>query len=578
MNKLPKSFTDLDANTTPTPELDSELERELLRAYIDSANDGIFVICDEMKFHVANPLLEEWLGLDEAELIAHGRRIPITELFGSTETEELFCSQFKQVLQGKPACFEAALNPPNGVQRWVEYSLSRVRLDVGDLVIGILRDVTERRRLHTTLQHNASHDDLTGLFNRREFQARLNALVDTAHTSGGQHALVYVDLDQFKVVNDTCGHLAGDELLRGLGVCLNALVKDKGVLARLGGDEFGLLLNNMPIEQAMAVAEALCDAVAAYRFTWQEQHFEITASIGVRAITAETVSADDVLSAADAACYVAKDQGRNRAQLYFGGKACAGKRQEMQWVGKIQKALEENRLQIWQQSILDLAAQGATQFEVLLRLVNEQGGIVAPGQFFPAAERYGLMPAIDRWVINHLLLDTQQAGLRAALENRTVTRCAINLSGASLNDDRFVEYLEAILKHNPLLCSALCFEITETVAVANFGRAREVINTVKQFGCQFALDDFGSGMSSFGYLKNLPVDYLKIDGSLVRQIDSNPTDLAMLDAINRIGQVLSLKTVAEFVESERSLQLLRDIGVNYAQGYAIHRPELLTWK
>ncbi|MBU1190609.1 MAG: EAL domain-containing protein [Gammaproteobacteria bacterium] len=539
--------------------MDSELERELLRAYIDSANDGIFVICDEMKFHVANPLLEQWLGLGEAELTAHGRRIPITELFGSAETEALFCSQFIKVLQGKPASFEAALNPPKGTPRWVEFSLSRVQLEVGDLVIGILRDVTERRRLHTTLQHNASHDDLTGLLNRREFQMRLNALVDTAHTRGGQHALIYVDLDQ-------------------LGVCLNALVKDQGVLARLGGDEFGLLLNDIPIEQAMAVAEALCDAVAAYRFTWQEQHFDITASIGVRAITAETVSAEDVLSAADAACYVAKDQGRNRAQLYFGGKACAGKRQEMQWVGKIQKALEENRLQIWQQSILNLSAQGATQFEVLLRLVDEQGGIVAPGQFFPAAERYGLMPAIDRWVINHLLLDAQHAGLRAALDNQTVTRCAINLSGASLNDDRFVEYLEAILKRNPLLCSALCFEITETVAVANFGRAREVINTVKQFGCQFALDDFGSGMSSFGYLKNLPVDYLKIDGSLVRQIDSNPTDLAMLDAINRIGQVLGLQTVAEFVESERSLQLLRDIGVNYAQGYAIHRPELLAWR
>lgn len=577
MSKLRTSLTDDTVSTTPKPELDSELERELLRAYIDSANDGILVLCDEMKFHVANPLLEQWLGLDEAELTAHGRRIPITELFGSEETEALFCSQFKQALQGKPACFEAALNPPKGMPRWVECSLSRVQLEVGELVIGILRDVTEHRHLHSVLQHNASHDDLTGLLNRREFQLRLTALVDSAQSKGDQHALVYVDLDQFKVINDTCGHLAGDELLRGLGACLNSLVKEQGVIARLGGDEFGLLLYNIPIEQAMAVAEALCDAVAAYRFSWQEQHFEITASIGVRAITADTVSAEDALSAADAACYVAKDQGRNRVQLYFGGKACAGKRLEMQWVGKIQKALEENRLQIWQQRILDLSAQGSHQFEVLLRLVDEQGGIVAPGQFFPAAERYGLMPAIDRWVINHLLLDAQHAGLRAALENRNVTRCAINLSGASLNDDRFLEYLEAILKRNPLLCSSLCFEITETVAVANFGRAREVIQTIKQFGCQFALDDFGSGMSSFGYLKNLPVDYLKIDGSLVRQVDSNPTDLAMLDAINRIGQVLGLQTVAEFVESQRTLQLLRDIRINYAQGYAIHRPELLIW-
>lgn len=556
-------------------QLDPELERELLRAYIDSANDGIFVVCDEMKFHVANPLLQQWLGVTEAELTAHGQRIPITELLGSAEGQALFCSEFQRVLDGHPVCFEAAMNPPKGASRWVEYSMNRVRLEVGDLVIGILRDVTERKNLHTTLQHNASHDDLTGLLNRREFQSRLIAMVDAAQTGGGQHALIYVDLDQFKVVNDTCGHQAGDELLCGLGLCLKSMVKDQGCIARLGGDEFGLLVQDTPIEQVMAVAEALCDVVAAYRFVWQDRHFEITASIGVCAINAETVSAEDVLSAADAACYVAKDQGRNRAQLYFGGKACAGKRQEMQWVGKIQTALEENRLQIWQQRILDLSSQSTRGFEVLLRLVDEQGGIVAPGQFFPAAERYGLMPAIDRWVVNHLLLDTQHVGLRAGLEDGSVTRCSINLSGASLNDDRFLEFLEAALRRNPALCSALCFEITETVAVANYGRAREVIQTIKQFGCQFALDDFGSGMSSFGYLKNLPVDYLKIDGSLVRQIDTNPTDLAMLDAINRIGQVLGLQTVAEFVESERTLQLLGDIGIDFAQGYAIHRPELL---
>lgn len=573
MNK--RAVPQSDRGVAPT--LDLELERELLRAYIDSANDGIFVVCDEMKFHVANPLLVKWLGIAEAELTAHGQRVPITELFGSAETQAQFDTQFKRVLLGHPVRFEGALNPRKAIPRWVEFSMNRVSLEVGDMVIGILRDITERQRLHTTLKHNASHDDLTGLLNRREFQIRLHALVDAAHTHGGQHALIYIDLDQFKVINDTCGHQAGDELLRGLGICLRPLLQEQDVIARLGGDEFGLLVHDMPIEKVMAVAESLCEAVAAYRFCWQERHFEITASIGVRAINAETVSAEDVLSAADAACYVAKDQGRNRAQLYFGGKACAGKRQEMQWVGKIQKALEENRFQLWQQRILNLTEPETDEFEVLLRLVDEEGGIVAPGQFFPAAERYGLMPAIDRWVINNLFLNDEHARLRVALQNRRVARCAINLSGASLNDDRFLEFLEMALRRNPELASTLCFEITETVAVANFGRAREVIQTVKQFGCQFALDDFGSGMSSFGYLKNLPVDYLKIDGSLVRQIDTNPTDLAMLDAINRIGQVLNLQTVAEFVESERSLQLLRDIGINYAQGYAIHRPERLIW-
>lgn len=567
--------------TDDVPIPDPDLERALLRAYIDSANDGIFVVCDEMKFHVANPLLVEWLGVSELELTAHGRRIPITELFGSAESETLFCNHFQQVLLGQSVRFETALSPPNGLQRWVEISMNRVGLEVGEMVIGILRDVTERKRMHSVLQHYASHDDLTGLLNRREFQQRLKALVDTARMHGGQHALIYVDLDQFKVVNDTCGHQAGDELLRRLGVRLQGLIQGQDVIARLGGDEFGVLLHDVPIEQVMELAESLCDVVSAYRFDWEDRSFEVTASIGVRAINAETVSAEDVLSAADAACYVAKDQGRNRVQLYFGGKACAGKRQEMEWVGKIQKALEDDRLQIWQQRILDLSADGlagpSDQFEVLLRLIDEEGGVVAPGQFFPAAERYGLMPAIDRWVINHLLLGAPNEGLQSASKSGVITRCAINLSGASLNDDKFLEFLEMALQQTSVIGSALCFEITETVAVANFGRAREVMQAFKRFGCQFALDDFGSGMSSFSYLKNLPVDLLKIDGALVRQIHSNAADLAMLDAINRIGQVLGLQTVAEFVETEDTLKLLRDIGMNFAQGYAIHRPEPLVW-
>ncbi|MHB1215410.1 MAG: putative bifunctional diguanylate cyclase/phosphodiesterase [Thiobacillus sp.] len=558
-----------------TQGLEPEIENALLRAYINSANDGIFVVCDEMKFHVANPLLSTWLGIGEAELTAHGRRVPITDLFGLAESEALFREHFQQVLHGQTARFDAEINPPRGTPRWLEISMNRVQLEVGELVIGILRDITERRLAQTALQHHASHDDLTGLANRREFQHRLNTLVSTVRSDPGPHALIYVDLDQFKLVNDSCGHPAGDELLRQLGVRLKQVTKRRDVIARLGGDEFGLLLHDQSIEEAMRVAESLCETVADYRFVWGERSFDVTASVGLCAIDRDTTSAEEALSAADAACYVAKDRGRNRVQLYFGGAACAGKRQEMDWVHRLKKALDENRFQMWQQHIRDLGEEAGTSgghLEVLLRLIDEDGTIIAPGQFFPAAERYGLMPAIDRWVIQHLLLSEQSGHLLAEMARSSATECAINLSGASLNDDKFLGFLENALHRTAIPGQALCFEITESVAVNNFGRIREVMQTLKQFGCQFALDDFGSGMSSFSYLKNLPVDYLKIDGSLVRNIVEDPADFAMVEAINRIGGALGLKTVAEFVETEACLQRLSDIGIDYAQGYFIHRP------
>ncbi|WP_081601607.1 putative bifunctional diguanylate cyclase/phosphodiesterase [Thiobacillus denitrificans] len=560
------------------PSLEPEIERELLRAYIDSANDGIFVVCDEMKFHVANPLMATWIGISETELTAHGQRMPITELLGPTETEALFREHFRTALEGRATRFEMEINPPRGEPRWVEISMNRVRLNNGELVIGILRDVTERRMLQTTLQHHVSHDDLTGLVNRREFQQRLQALVDSVKTNRGSHVLAYIDLDQFKLVNDTCGHLAGDELLRLLGQQLKQLTNRRDVVARLGGDEFGLLLYDRPIEEGMRVAEALRTAMAGYRFAWDGRSFEVTASVGLCAVGDDTVSAEDALSAADAACYVAKDQGRNRVQLYLGGTACTGRRQEMQWVARLQKALDENRFQIWQQQILDLRrapGEGAGHVEMLLRLIGEDGAIVAPDRFFPAAERYGLMPAIDRWVVQHLLLDEQHGGLQAEMARTSATHCAINLSGASLNDDMFMAFLEDALRRTTLAGDRLCFEITETVAVTHFGRTREVMHAIKQFGCRFALDDFGSGMSSFSYLKNLPVDYLKIDGTLVRHIVEDAADFAMVEAINRVGAALGLKTIAEFVESEAALRRLREIGVDYAQGYAIHRPQPL---
>lgn len=558
--------------------LEPEIERELLRAYIDSANDGIFVVCDEMKFHVANPLLANWLATDESVLTAHGHRYPITEFFGQPDTVALFSEQFQIVLKGQSARFEVLLNPPRGEARWVEISLNRVRMEVGVLVIGVVRDIGEHRKLQSALKYHASHDDLTGLVNRREFQLRLHALVAARHNDPGPHALIYIDLDQFKVVNDTCGHIAGDELLRQLGERLGALIQSRDLIARLGGDEFGVLLHGVSIDQASDMAETICKVVAEHRFEWDARRYDLTASIGLCAINSDTQSAEEALSAADAACYVAKDKGRNRAQVYFGGVACKGKREEMLWVSRLQEALDENRFEIWQQRVLDLrrdAVTGTHHFEALLRLVDKDGSVIVPGQFFPAAERYGLMPAIDRWVIKHLLLNDQNNCLHTEMRRRGATHCAINLSGASLNDDKFLVFLEDALRCTTLPGRTVCFEITETVAVNSFGRIREVMQTFKQFGCQFALDDFGSGMSSFSYLKNLPVDYLKIDGSLVRNIVTDAADFAMVEAFSRVGEALGLKTVGEFVETEATLQRLRDIGIDFAQGYAIHKPEPL---
>jgi diguanylate cyclase (GGDEF)-like protein/PAS domain S-box-containing protein len=559
--------------------LEPEIERDLLRAYIDSADDGIFVVCDEMKLHVANPRLQAWLGISEAELIAHGRRVPVDQLFGVAETARQFRTHFDPVLRGQPVRFEAEMRPPRGDARWLEISMNRVQIDSGQLVVGILRDVTERRALQRALQHHASHDDLTGLANRREFQQRLVRLVDAARRDGGQHALIYVDLDQFKVVNDTCGHSAGDELLRQLGRRLRETAGPGDLIARLGGDEFGLLLADRAVDAAMDAAHALCATVARQRFALQGRIFEVTASVGVCAIDKDAISAEEVLSSADAACYVAKDEGRNRAQLYLGDTTCTDKRQEMGWVSRLHRALEEDRFEIWQQRIVDLEATpddaGDSHVELLLRLIDEDGGIVAPCRFLTAAERYGLMPAIDRWVIGHLLLGGRGSGLHGELARHPRTHFGINLSGASLNDDKFLEFVEDALQRTAVPGAALCFEITETVAIANFARVSEVMARLKQFGCRFALDDFGSGMSSFSYLKHLPVDSLKIDGTLVRNIVVDAADRAMVDAINRVGHALGLRTVAEFVEAAPTLDALRAIGVDFAQGDAIHRPEPL---
>ncbi len=560
-------------NTRDMP--DSDFHLSLLRAYIDSANDGIFVVCDEMKFHVANRLLASWLGETEETLSAHQRRLPITRFFGDTDNKKLFKKQFQTVLGGKPVRFECRLKPKHGEPRWVEISMNKVNVEAGDLVIGVVRDITERTEMMALVNHHARYDDLTGLVNRREFERRLNELFESAQSRNAEHVLLYLDLDQFKIVNDTCGHMAGDELLRQLSARTREHIRANDTMARLGGDEFGVLLESCSVERGLEIAETLRRTIAGFRFQWEQHSFDVGVSIGACAITHDSESPSTILSNADAACYVAKDKGRNRVQLYFGGRDDMLKRAEMSWVTRLNRALEENRLCLYYQKIVPIIAprEGSEHFEVLLRLIDEAGNVVTPGIFLPAAEKYNLMPVIDRWVVRHLLSGNDEFQRR--LNAGGNVSCSINLSGASLNDEQFPAFLKEQIASSRIPPRALCFEITETVTISNLPRASAFMRELKEIGCCISLDDFGSGMSSFGYLKSLPVDYLKIDGLLVKNIANDLTDLAMVESINRIGHIMGLRTIAEFVENDAILAKLREIGVDYAQGFGLHIPESL---
>jgi len=387
------------------------------------------------------------------------------------------------------------------------------------------------------------------------------------------HTLLYLDLDQFKIVNDTCGHLAGDELLKQLADSLKARLRQNDTLARLGGDEFGVLLEACPIGPAMKIAEMLRQVVADFRFSWSERSFPSSASIGLVTFGEHPTTLGDVLRMADAACYLAKDHGRNRVHIFSPEDQELAQRQgEMGWIGKIRQALEEDRFVLYSQPILSLSAsmQSQSHCEILLRLKDENNEIVPPISFIPAAERYGLMPAIDRWVIrNALALHAERSRAGAVGEVY-----AINLSGTSMGDVDFLPFVREQFQLSRVPPQSICFEITETAAIADLAKAAVLMRTLRELGCRIALDDFGSGMSSFSYLKHLPVDYLKIDGSFVKDMAKNPIDHAMVEAINRVGQVMRIETIAEFVESEETLERLKIMGVDFAQGYAIGKPAL----
>jgi len=474
------------------------------------------------------------------------------------------------------------LNRPDRSQVVIHERAAPIRDSNGHVtgIVLVLRDITHERALATRLEHEATHDPLTGLTNRREFETLLNAAIVDHRLNGTDYALLYLDLDQFKVINDTCGHAAGDGLIRKIAWLINEQLPSRDVLARLGGDEFGALLRDIRCDDAVALADAIRCRIAELRFDWEGRIFAVNSSIGVTVIDHTLGTVSDALSAADQACYLAKDSGRNRVQLYRPDDQRVQTRHgEMRWVERINAALDNDSFVLVAQEI---RATGANEpvnrhsplqrFELLLRMTANDGTWIAPMAFIPAAERYGLMPRVDRWVIAQACREL--AALRA--QGRWLPVCMINLSGASVSDPSLADYISGCLLKYELPGPQIGFELTETAAIGNLASASVLMTRLRGLGSPIALDDFGSGMSSFSYLKALPIDFLKIDGAFVRNVSSDPVDRAVVEAIQRVGRVMGIQTIAESVEDEAALKALTQIGVDYAQGWHVARPALLT--
>ncbi|MGH9531596.1 MAG: EAL domain-containing protein [Terriglobales bacterium] len=563
--------------------LRSQLDRSQthVQLLLDATEEGIVGLDDVGTCSFVNPAAltmlgcatDQLLGRDFADVVRHTRESG-EELLGHDSPIHRCLTEGKRYRSASDDQFRCGdrVFP-------VEMSVSPIVMGKSNTgAVVAFHDVSEKRALAHQLRHQALHDPLTGLMNRRGFEARLNELLASARSENRRHALCYLDLDQFKVVNDTCGHVAGDELLRQLPAVFTPCLRERDVVVRLGGDEFAVLLEDCPLEAASGIAQKLRDVVRDFRFVWQQRSFAVGASIGVVGITADNQGPVSVLGAADSACYVAKEQGPNHVHVsYPHDLAIIRRRGEMRWVARLRHAIEENHFRLHYQSIAALnapetATHGAspTSHELLIRLADAKEGLILPGAFLPAAERYHLIYAVDQWVVDNAMRYLGQA-LRSHPE-LAHHHFGINLSGDSLHEEGLLSHIEQAFSRHGVPPGMIYFEVTETAAISNLSAASEVMRGIKRLGCRLALDDFGSGMSSFSYLKNLPVDYLKIDGSFIRDIVKNPVDQAIVRAAQAVGRALGIATVAEFVETTEILELLRGMGVGFAQGYAIARP------
>jgi diguanylate cyclase (GGDEF)-like protein/PAS domain S-box-containing protein len=547
---------------------------EIAQITLQSIGDGVITTDQHLVIEYLNPVAEELTGWRFEE--AQGRHID--DIFRGFHEET--CEPLENPLsvairrsRAIKAVRPTLLIKRDGNEMYIESTASPI-LDGSGAVSGgvlVIHDVSESRELNRKLSYHASHDILTGLVNRREFELRLERSLRSARARETSYALCHVDVDQFKIINDTCGHSAGDALLGQIGALLKTKIRWCDTLARIGGDEFGVLLESCSLEEAMQMADQLRETLRNHKFVWEERTFRLGCSVGVVPITGDSEEVAALLSAAESACTAAKAAGRNRVYSSQDNDIdLMRRRREMQWAARINNALEESRFDLYRMSIRPLQkADPGAHFELLLRMRDEAGNIVSPDNFIAAAERYGLMPAIDRWVIENAL----RWLVSEADERERLAMCSINLSGQSLGDDKFLPFVQRALKNSGIDASKICFEITETAAIASFAQAYRFIAALKELGCRFALDNFGTGLSSFGYLKLFPVDFLKIDGCFVKEILHDPIDREMVRSINEIGHLTGKLTIAEFAENAEIIMMLMNLGVDYAQGYGIASPQ-----
>jgi diguanylate cyclase (GGDEF)-like protein/PAS domain S-box-containing protein len=549
-------------------------EKESAQITLRSIGDGVITTDAHGQVEYLNPVAESLTGWRVED--AMGRAID--DVFRGFHEETCEPLENPLLMAMRRAHLVKSVRPTllirrDGNEMYIESCASPIRDGAGSVSGGVLvfHDVSESRELNRKLSYHASHDILTGLVNRREFEQRLDHALKSARAREASYAMCYLDLDQFKIINDNCGHNAGDGLLGQVGALLKSKVRWRDTVARLGGDQFGVLLEACSMDEAMRTADALREAVHNYRFSWEERSFRLGASVGVVPITADSDDVAGILSAADAACAAAKEAGRNRVYSFQENDLdLMRRRREMQWAARINNALEEGRFELFRQLIQPLQRnETGLHYELLLRMRDEQGKIIAPDQFIAAAERYNITPSIDRWVIENAF----RWLVSEADEREKLAMCSINLSGLSLSDDKFLPFVIDQFHRSGIDGSKICFEITETAAVASFSQANRFIQALKELGCRFALDDFGTGLSSFGYLKHFPVDFLKIDGSFVKDLLQDPIDREMVRSINEIGHLTGKQTIAEFAENQEIIDMLRGLGVDYAQGYGIAMPQ-----
>ena len=556
-----------------------EHEKELTQVTLQSIGDAVITTDAMGRIQYLNPVAEVLTGRKQVE-VQGLLLVDVFQLFHAT-TREPVESPIVEALREKritKLAKNTVLITRSGAELSIDDSAAPIRTRNGQIVGGVMvfQDVSHHRRLADQLSWQASHDALTGLVNRRAFETHLEESLTAAKEQAKTHILLYLDLDNFKIVNDSCGHLAGDQLLCQIASLLQAHTRTTDVVARLGGDEFGVLLKQCPLEQALRIANLIREQIQVFRFGWEDKIFRIGVSIGLASLATETKSVADALSAADTACYAAKHSGRNRVHVHRANDVdVSQQKHQMQWVTRLSQALEDDRFCLYCQSIVPTTSTplGNPHYEILLRLQDEANALISPGVFMPAAERYHLMHLIDRWVIRTLFTALDQ---HFHAEHACNCTYSVNLSGASINDNEFIHFVSDQFEQHQVPPSHICFEITETIAISNLTKAVQLIDHFRNLGCRFALDDFGSGMSSFAYLKNLPVDFLKIDGGFVKNIVNDPIDSAMVKAIHQIGRTMGLETVAEFVENDAILEKVTALGISYAQGYGIDKPHPLS--